>query len=629
GSDRVTIGPDSIKIKDAVGYEDGSSPFKFDEKGAYTAFANYNQFDVYVFTESGKIVYRSAYDEPLDLSTLNPGEYIIGVDSRYTTVDVFGHMSTSWFYNIKDPRSRLIVHGNTYKVSAYGEKVNGRYAGTVALVSPDKLDEVTNAKYQGGTSLTFKAYPTTNYALKYWLITESGQEKIVEAESDLLTYKVQGTEPDITIKAVFALKENRISSHVLGGGTDSKVTCTSDKLDVDQIVAQGKELTFEAKAGAGYEFVEWRYVTVDGKTTIKAGDTAEDKSVSTAKFTMGSASATVYAVFQRQKTQMELPEHVRAYYLNTEEINPFIADGVEVAVASDNMVPVGATAILRPESGYKASGEWSVDGVESDAIRKIEGGSAIRFVVPSGVDVIKVNVTCQPGRFGITANSKDSSADIDILVNGKTAESLDDVTGGAAVEFTAKPHRGYVFKKWIVNGDEVSATSPMYATLVTANMDVEAVCEKVDGYKVKANIEGEGKASYEITTESGLSVTGQLSKEASEIELFDGESITFNAAADDSFMPSYIVRDNKRTEHSSNTYTISKLTEDTSLTIGFEPAVFYSVNIENHTKYQLQSGDGAKLDKRITVGSLEDAVILIKNVTNPDKLFVTIGAETL
>ncbi|MBQ0079474.1 MAG: Ig-like domain-containing protein, partial [Eubacterium sp.] len=34
-------------------------------------------------------------------------------------------------------------------------------------------------------------------------------------------------------------------------------------------------------------------------------------------------------------------------------------------------------------------------------------------------------------------------------------------------------------------------------------------------------------------------------------------------------------------------------------------------------------------DKRITVGSLEDAVILIKNVTNPDKLFVTIGAETL
>ncbi|MCQ2567671.1 MAG: Ig-like domain-containing protein, partial [Mogibacterium sp.] len=431
------------------------------------------------------------------------------------------------------------------------------------------------------------------------------------------------------VRAIFELKANTISASPLGGGADSDVKCISDKLDYNQIVAQGKELTFQAIAGEGYEFVEWRYVTVDGKTTVKKGTTSEDKSQSTVTFTMGDASATVYAVFQRHKTKLVLPEHTRAYYLNTEDINPFIAEGTELPVPDDNLVPEGAAVIIRTEGGYEADGEWSVAGVDTSKIRKIEGGTAIGFDVPNGFDSIKVELDTRVGRYGIAASSRGDSADIDITVNGKSPESLKNIEGGSIVEFEAQPHRGYVFSYWIVNGDKVEESTDLYTAVVKGNMNVTAVCEAVDGHKVTANIEGEGQVDYEIATASGRAVKGSLSKTKSDITVYEGESITFNTKPDNAYMPAYVIIDGKRTECRNYSYTVSNVTEDTEITIGLEAAVYYQINVDNSTDYRIESEDGVSLEDGFAVGEDDETVVLIKGVKDPQKLYVVLGATAL
>lgn len=617
---------DDIRIRDAKGYTDGQCPFTWDPKIEYEAFTTSKGYHVGVFTPDGEFIgnIESGWLDGVNISELNPGEYILKVIFESAL------SNDNKFFNMEFPESKLTIYGNSYYITASADEVSGKYAGTVGLVSPEMKDAVDKMRVQGGTSLTFKAYPTTNFELKYWIINESGRDRIVEATSDIMTYKVQGTEKNITVRGVFALKANNISAAVLGGGEESTVKCISDQISDNQIIAQGKELTFQADAGAGYEFVEWRYVTVAGKTTVKNGNTTEDKSSSTVKFTVGDSSATVYAVFQRHKVEINLPEHVRAYYLNTEEINPFIKEGVELPVGSDNLVPVGATVILRTEGGYKASGEWTVEGVASEDIRKIEGGSAVRFTVPDGISEINVDVACKQGQYGISTSSTDNNADIEVIIDSRKMEpddSYEDVQGGSTVEFTATPARGYAFSYWKVDGENIDKASNVYTSIVTGNMDVEAVCEKVESHTVKARSEGGGQVEYVIESVYGNQVAeGELSDNYSDITVYADETITFITKSDDSFMPSYVIVDGERIENSDSSYVVSDITKDMKITIGMEPAVYYHVAVTNYSKCKLTTENGVEIsDEGFVISKGDKVTVRINGVQDASKLNVLLG----
>lgn len=626
GEDAPSITVDDLRIKGAIGYDDGDSPFleKDMQKPDLQAFTDKSRFNIAIFADSGDFL--GFVEEPhatdprdtrpaVDIKTLPPGKYKLRPigGAAYSGRGI----GEDEFFDLAYEKSTLTLMGNTYYITAEGNKINGRDVGSVSLISPDKHDNVDALEFEGGTELVFKAHPAINYAVKNWTVTSNGTTKTFDSTADTVKYIVKGTDNSIKISVNFVLKESRIGVEAIGGGSDSTITCMSDNLGNNPIISCGKELTFKAEAGAGYDFTEWRYVSVDGKTIVKKGAVSEDGSTSEVQFTMGESSATVYAVFARQKAELSLSENLTACYVRGDS-----DDDVEIRVSSDMKVPKGSDVIVRPEAGFKAGDSWSVEGVDASSVRMVEGGTAIRFTVPDDAAGIKVAADCQPGLFGISTESLNETADISVRVNDAETDQLDCIKGGSTVEFTATPKRGYEFKGWKINNQEVDNSSSIYATRMTGNMSVLAVCEKSTEHSITAGVKGDGSVKYVIETPYGRKIEGELGAETDTFSVFEGETVKFSLLPNDTFMTSYLVIDGKREAFTDNTYVLSDIREDKNITFGFDPAVYHIVTIENNSDYKISTESGEPVGDSISLGGTESCTLIVEPVYDPGQLFV-------
>lgn len=624
-----TITGNDLLIWNADSYEDGEKAIRTDKiTDGREAFTSPNVFSVAVYTPSGSLLKK---DLQINTSNLMPGEYKI----KPVAVKTSGQLNEDDLFDIEYKEYSLTVYGNTYTITASGQTINSKTVGSVSLTSPDQIDNVaklqSGVEYQGGTTVTFKAHPIIGYSLSYWLVNG----KKIETPTDILTYAVKGVETNIDVKAVFTLNENRLKVRTLGVGTDSgcSVSCISGDLGGDPvhdeqgtIVMTGKEMTFTATAGAGYEFVEWRYVEANGKTAINKG--VDAPSGNTAAFVMGDISATLYAVFQKKRADVELSDHLKAYYLNKTEFNASIEEGVEVEVGKDMKVPVGATMIIRPEGGYIRNGAWNVSVTntsgESPSVERtaVEGGKAIKFTLPDTATKVSVAADCTLGIYDIV-KIPNNSVNINLSINGQaiTNDELNagySADGGAEFELTATPTRGHKFSYWKINGQKIDNPSRTYAGIVKENMVIDAVCEEVDRHSVNVAVEGQaGTITYVIETPYGVRTTASPLSSDKKIEpVYEGESITFNSVPAAGYIAAYYIIDGEKHECTDNSFTVSNVSKDTNITIGYYPAVYHRLTVENNSKYSVTTSEGRNVEDVLHLGYQESCDLIISGVTD-------------
>ena len=626
------------------GYEEDACPFEVTDEDIPDIFREQqSKFNIGLYTSGNGlidyVVEQGTFNRLLT-STLNPGDYSV----RVSYVSGSGSESSlSDFYDVSYETSTCTYFCNTYYITAYGQQDNNKNVGDVILISPDEVEDVKNLKYQGGSYLTFKAIPATNYAVAYWEVTESGQDKIITSTSEILAYKVQGSSSMIEVRAVFTLKENHLSYQTIGQGS---LTCTNATLSEDATVIAGRQLDFTAEAGSGYEFVEWRYVTLGGSTRVSKGEISEDGTSSQITITMGDSSSILYAVFQRSKTSISWDDHLTAYYVNSAEIDANIPEGVEVKINNEHQITLGATVIVRPEAGYKAS-DWQVEGIEDLEIEEIEGATAIRFVVSDSAEDVKIHATTTPGIYGAVVSSEDDTADLSITLDGETvgAEDLEEIPCGSVLELTASPHRGYLFDHWEVNGKEIAGDSRIYSCNITRHMTIVAVCTELPSYEVNISVEERGdyeRLLGEVFDSYGESVSsfrlGFLEDYAEDesydtaytthrkVKVYQGDCIHFTT---ENGSINYIDIDGSKVTDLQTEYDLTDIAGDTYLGFAFMPSIYYKVNITNSTGYTLRNKENAVIEDEIHIGSMESYPIYMSRVAGLTQPKVTLDGEEL
>ncbi len=230
--------------------------------------------------------------------------------------------------------------------------------------------------------------------------------------------------------------------------------------------ASGASVAIVSTPAAGYEF-EGYYV---GGSLVSSSPTYS--------FKVGSADTTINAVAKKAADKLVIDGGNSTIYVNGEN------KGKTCSIAMSPGTPVTAYAVA--DEGYVVSG-WTGTYPSSSPVCSFEFGSGASLAVqtqaaPKGTSQVHVTTTVE----GETAASYGS-----IVAYGKDVGSEYLVTleqTGAPAQLSAASKAGFVFDRWMVDGQPYSGTV-MNVTAGSEDMDVVAVFVPAPSHLVVATID--------------------------------------------------------------------------------------------------------------------------------------------
>jgi len=450
----------------------------------------------------------------LDAST-EPGKYTVTACTNSTTPLVDYNN-----YSVTYVSGTYTIIGATYRLKAVAQDFTSgdgtRPVGTIGISNKSQNE----ADYTAATAVLLYAIPEAGYQVDTWTAKFNNNDTKTQVGGN--TYGITTQAQTVTVTATFKPTVIKLATVVdpTKGGT---ISCTDPNFSSGAAASYGAEYSFNATPEAGYHFSTWKIVA-GGTTTTQSGTANADGS-NKLDITVGNASMTLYAVFERDAYALTLSGEITAYYMYDND-NDATTPQIKRKVISGTSVRGDTAITVEPKIGYQAApGKlFTVNGSATDHT------SSHVFTISGNTTVSLETVR---NTYAVTLTSENGA--VAAAVNGVTATNgeLAAVNGGSTLAFVPHADRGYVFDHWTVNGEDVAvdnSTKTLTIAELGSDTNVIAVFVPNTAYTAKASVSNatRGTMNYSL-----YDIYGNLVGEANAampsdgIEVYKGESITF------------------------------------------------------------------------------------------------------
>lgn len=424
------------------------------------------------------------------------------------------------------------------------------------------------------------------YKIEGWYVNGTKQDG--ETNSTFAYSATANTGAAITVKVI------RSSYDVSFSATNGTVTASANS----QAIATGGKVvgdtavTFTAKpvSATGYTFAGW---TVNGSPNTETSETltltiTESTTVS-ASYTLNSVQ---YAVTYGAGENGKLKATVGSSALGSSPAQ----------VNADSKVTFTAT----PATGYQVKG-WYSDNTFTTAIPGTASEQPT-YTIDSLTKPENVYVAFEPiPTYTITVNTEGKGS-VSATVNGSDAA----ITGNKLtvkrhdkVILTAAPGENHRLEKWTVDGNEKQNALTYTIEDATANSSITATFTATQRVTLKTTVTGTGGTVAATADGTPVDATNA-------VQVNVGQKIVLTATPDKS-SPTYMVKtwtiNGTAQNNLSNTLTIDRITENTTVTVEYEtpeqlwtiPATGTGYTIENVIKTPTDYGTATQIRDRGTV----------------------------
>ena len=462
-------------------------------------------------------------------------------DSSFTATDADGAVVTVDCKGVtgKAVRMVLVSRASAYLV-IYEFEVYGKALDVPARsVSVSVNDETMGTAYIGTEGTT--SVEDTTAPVKLYAVANEGYEFVnwtvdgVEVSTDATyTDKTEGNKAYVA--NFVALAQCTVSVSVNDATMGSATASQTGEM------FKYTEVTFEATANEGYEFVNWT-----------VGDNVVSKS---ATFTAVIEESTEYkANFRVPPTKLALESVFASFELaslpniidgrmSSESFKKLDANGETVTVVLENESAIGDIALYfyNSESFQPSKAKIQVSS-DNETYTDLEGCSFIQSDLEGGVivldakgvsakyvrlvleettwfdmwefEVYEAPVNVAPRQISVSVNDASMGT---AYVGTESITSVSNQTGAVRIVATATEN-AYRFVNWTVNGEEVATTA--------------AFVDRTEGDKAYvANFEA--KPIYTATATSANTERGTVELTASEV-IYEGDEVTFTATPADGY----------------------------------------------------------------------------------------------
>ncbi|WP_430617559.1 hypothetical protein IGI86_003294 [Enterococcus sp. AZ188] len=341
--------------------------------------------------------------------------------------------------------------------------------------------QATSTTLEQGASTAISANPSSGYRFLRWE-TVSGGGSIANTTAENTTF-VMGS-ANATIRAVYeeipVTYTLQLQASPTAGGSPQATSTT---------LVQGASTAISANPNSGYRFLRWE--TVSGGGSI-ANTTAENTT-----FVMGSANATIRAVY----------EQIPASYTLQLQASP--TTGGSPQASSTTLIQGASTTIsANANSGYRFV-RWEIVSGGGSITNTLEANTT--FVMGSANATIRAVYEEIPVTYTLQLEASP-------VVGGSPQATSTTLLQGTSTTISARPNNGYQFVRWeIVSGGGSIANTTAENTTFTmgsANATIRAVYEQIPAKNTLF--------LTAVPTEGG-------NPEAANITLAEGETTTISA----------------------------------------------------------------------------------------------------
>ena len=382
-------------------------------------------------------------------------------------------------------------------------------------------------------------------------------------------FTINGVHAGVNIVATFVkLDEYTVTFSVVdtngdeAGGTNGTLTATAERkgktyegFGSGSTVYEGATVTFTATPDEDYRVKEWQ---VDDAVYTAAGTNTT--------FTLRPTKDT--------KVTVQFTPLGDKLTFNAEDDNGIIKSvkvGDETVNFSDGFTlnsGAAVTVTAKPNVGYEVK-EWKVNGtVVTDA-----AGNTYTYTA-EGTKGAAISVSFQQVEYPVAWGGTNGT----VAAAGYDGNQAD-IRGGTDVTFTATPENGYKFDHWTVNGvRDTTATTNAFKWKVPNG---QAADTPVNAYNIQAVCVPDTQ-SYTVTYAAEASENGTVTTpggDGGSITVASGTDLTFTAHPNQYYHVKTWKLDNIPVDGSANqnTYTLSNVAGDHTVTVVFAKAVKYEV----------------------------------------------------
>lgn len=327
-----------------------------------------------------------------------------------------------------------------------------------------KGDDLSNGKIIQYGKVVLSAIANEGYQFAGWTTEKNGKEEVVSYQAqDTIT--VTG---DIKYKAQFEKPFEVKVSATEGGSAKVSSATEADKTSLN--ATKYDELTFEATANEGYQFVNWTDANGEEKSTESTYKTKLEEGVE--------YKANFKVAEYKIEVLLEGDGNINGTIGGKKGTMTFVESSLSGIAKHGEEVVVNAT---EKESSEYAFAGWQQGKNIVSTNKELRFNATQDTLFTAIFKKIECNVVIKAGEGGLIVAAEEKKV---LTLNEK-------VEINSKLNIKAEPKKGYAFDKWVNEKNEDVSTSDSCEVTITQDSIFTALFKTMT-FNVSASVEGEG-----------------------------------------------------------------------------------------------------------------------------------------
>ncbi|MDD3568608.1 MAG: X2-like carbohydrate binding domain-containing protein [Bacteroidales bacterium] len=442
------------------------------------------------------------------------------------------------------------IEPDTYKVTYSVVGSDGTLTATADDNPISSGDDIV-----AGSTIVFTASPEVGYTIKGWTVNG---DLLTEFSDDIYTIPNLAADVVVTVEFEPIVPETyTVTFSVVGSNGSLAATANGEGITSGASVEEGSLVVFTASPSAEHRVKEW---TINGE--VIPDNTSNELSIVSLD---GDVSVTV-------SFEEVIPQIYTVTFSVVEvdgETNGTLTATANASnISSGDSVEEGSAVefVATPNEGFLVK-VWVVNG---DPLSEFTDNTYTINGLSDDVVVTVEFVEEEEEKYSVTFTVKAGLGNLVVSADGLDIVSGQEVAVGSTVVFSADPAPHYRVKEWVHNNEVVVGntsnefTIPSLDENATVTVEFEEVIPEM--YTVSFSV-----VEVDGHTNGTLAATVNTLSIASGVQVEEGSTIVFTASPSDGYrLKEWSVNDDPLADYTDNTYTLTGLGANTTVTVQFE-----------------------------------------------------------